>query len=268
MALAPSNSYTGPVPLPDAAPALAFIALVFLLAGFVKGMVGLGLPIVGVGLLSLVTTPQQASALLVVPSMVTNVWQLLAGPGLGALARRLWPMMAGICAGTWAGLWALGRLGWLTAAAATRAEGALGLALVLYAGLSLLRVQLPPPGRAERWAGPVVGALTGAVSSFTGVFAIPAVPYLASLGLDRDELIQALGLSFTVSTVALAAGLAAGGLFGAGAAGLSALAVLPAVAGLLAGGWLRGRVRPGTFRLCFLLGVAGLGLHLAVRGLA
>lgn len=203
------------MPLPDAAPGLAFIALVFLLAGFVKGMVGLGLPIVGVGLLSLVTTPQQASALLVVPSMVTNVWQLLAGPGLGALARRLWPMMAGVCAGTWAGLWALGCLGWLTAAAATRAEGALGLALVLYAGLSLLRVQLPPPGRAERWAG-----------------------------------------------------LAAGGLFGAGAAGLSALAVLPAVAGLLAGGWLRGRVRPGTFRLCFLLGVAGLGLHLAVRGLA
>lgn len=247
---------------------LAFIASVFVLAGFVKGMVGLGLPIVGVGLLSLVMAPQQAAALLVAPSMVTNVWQLLAGPGVGALVRRLGPMMAGVCAGTGGGLWALGRLGWLTPAAATRAEGALGLALILYAVLGLLRVQLPPPGRTERWAGPAVGVATGAVSSLTGVFAIPAVPYLASLGLDKDELIQALGLSFTVSTVALAAGLAAGGLFAPGAAGLSVLAILPAVGGLLVGGWLRGRVRPETFRMCFLIGVVALGLHLAVRGLA
>ena len=255
--------------LPDISPPVAaFIAFVFLLAGFVKGMVGLGLPIVGVGLLSLVMPPQQASALLVVPSMVTNLWQLLAGPGVKALARRLWPMMAGVCAGTWAGLWGLARLGWLTAAAATRAEGALGLALMLYAALGLLRVQLPAPGRAEGWAGPAVGALTGAVSSLTGVFAIPAVPYLASLGLDKDELIQALGLSFTVSTAALAAGLAAGGLFADGAAGGSLLALLPAAVGLVAGGWLRGRVQPETFRICFLVGVAALGLHLAVRGLA
>ncbi len=254
------------MPLSDSS--LPFIALVFLLAGFVKGMVGLGLPIVGVGLLSLVMTPQQASALLVVPSMVTNLWQLLAGPGVGALVRRLWPMMAGVCAGTGAGLWGLGRLGWLTPAAATRAEGALGVALVLYAALGLLRVQMPAPGRAEWWAGPAVGALTGAVSSLTGVFAVPAVPYLASLGLDKDHLIQALGLSFTVSTAALAAGLAAGGMFAPDAAGMSLLALLPAVAGLLAGGWLRGRVRPDAFRLCFLLGVATLGLHLAVRGLA
>lgn len=249
-------------------PGVAFIALVFLLAGFVKGMVGLGLPIVGVGLLSLVMSPQQASALLVVPSMVTNIWQLLSGPGVKALARRLWPMMAGVCAGTWTGLWELARLGWLTTAAATRAEGALGLALVLYAVLGLLRVQLPAPGRVEGWAGPAVGVLTGAVSSLTGVFAIPAVPYLASLGLDKDELIQALGLSFTVSTAALAAGLAAEGLFAEGVAGGSLLALLPAVTGLAAGGWLRGRVRPDTFRICFLVGVTALGLHLAVRGLA
>lgn len=255
-------------PLATDPSSLAFMAFVFVLAGFVKGMVGLGLPIVGIGLLSLVMVPQQAAALLVVPSMVTNIWQLLAGPDVRPLIRRLGPMMAGILAGTWGGLWALGRLGWLTPAAATRAEGALGLALMLYAALGLLRVQIPPPGRAERWAGPAAGMATGAVSSLTGVFAIPAVPYLASLGLGKDELIQALGLTFTVSTVALAAGLAASGLFAPEAAGLSVVAVLPAVGGLLAGGWLRGQVRPGTFRLCFLVGVAALGLHLAVRGLA
>lgn len=51
----------------------AFIGLTFLLAGFVKGVVGLGLPTVAVGMLGLVMPPAQAAALLVAPSMVTNV---------------------------------------------------------------------------------------------------------------------------------------------------------------------------------------------------
>lgn len=51
---------------------LAMSLAVFLLAGFVKGVIGLGLPTVAVGLLSLVMPPVQAAALLILPSMVTN----------------------------------------------------------------------------------------------------------------------------------------------------------------------------------------------------
>ena len=54
---------------------LALITFTFLLAGFVKGVIGLGLPTVAVGLLGLVMPPAEAAALLVVPSMVTNLWQ-------------------------------------------------------------------------------------------------------------------------------------------------------------------------------------------------
>jgi uncharacterized membrane protein YfcA len=254
----------GDLVLPD----LVVIGATFLLAGFVKGVVGLGLPTVGVGLLSLVMAPAEAAALLIVPSLVTNVWQLLAGPRFGALARRLWPMMAGVCVGTWAGLGVLHRLDLLTGAAATRAAGALGLALMLYAALGLTRVQVPAPGRHEAWLAPLVGGLTGVVTAATGVFAIPAVPYLGALGFGKDEMIQALGLSFTVSTVALALGLAATGVLRAEAAGASMLALAPALLGLAAGGWVRGRVQASTFRLCFLVGLFGLGLHLAIHGLA
>ena len=67
---------------------------VFLLAGCVKGITGLGLPAVGIGLLSLVLPPAQAAALVVVPSLATNAWQALDGPALRPLARRLWPMLA------------------------------------------------------------------------------------------------------------------------------------------------------------------------------
>jgi len=110
------------------------VTLTFLLAGFVKGVIGLGLPTVAVGLLGLVLLPAEAAALLVVPSLVTNLWQLFAGPRFGALARRLWPMLAAICLGTWAGA------GLLTGGSAGRATAALGVALVLYALVGLIPI--------------------------------------------------------------------------------------------------------------------------------
>ena len=240
---------------------LALITFTFLLAGSVKGVIGLGLPTVAVGLLGLVMPPAEAAALLVVPSMVTNLWQLFAGPRFGALVRRLWPMLAMICLGTWAGA------GLLTGGSAGRATAALGAALMLYALLGLSRLQLQVPPRWERPLSPVIGAATGLVTAATGVFALPAVPFIQALGLDREDLIQALGLSFTVSTLALAAGLAHDGAFGSATLGQSALAIIPALAGMGVGQWVRVRVRPALFRTWFFIGLAVLGADLAFRAL-
>jgi uncharacterized membrane protein YfcA len=244
--------------MPDTSTSI--VILTFLLAGFVKGVIGLGLPTVAMGLLGLAMAPAQAAALLILPSLATNVWQLAAGPRLRPLWRRLWPMMAGICLGTWAGP-AL-----LTADDGGTATRALGLALATYAALGLAAVRLPYPGRAERWLSPLTGAVTGLVTAATGVFVIPAVPYLQALQFERDDLVQALGLSFTVSTVALAADLAHSGAL-TSAAGPSLLALLPASLGMLAGQWLRARVAPERFRFWFFLGLLALGCHLALRRL-
>lgn len=246
---------------------LAATAVVFLLAGFVKGVIGLGLPTVAIGLLGLIMAPVQAASLLVVPSLVTNVWQFAAGPRAGRhmapLLRRLWPMMLAVCLGTWLGNRMGGGL--LSPGAGGRATAALGIALFVYAVVGLASVRLRVPARAETWLSPLAGAATGVVTAATGVFVIPAVPYLQALGLEKDDLVQALGLSFTVSTLALAAGLARDGVFEASLAGVSSLALVPALAGMLLGQRVRGRVRPETFRLCFFLGLLALGAHLALR---
>src|SRR5690349_16808484 len=212
---------------------LIVAALTFLLAGFVKGVIGLGLPTVAVGLLGLVMAPAQAASLLVVPSLVTNVWQLLAGPRFMGLIRRLWPMMAGICAGTWAGG------GLLTGDQTGRATMALGIALIIYAIVGLTAFRFPKPGAAEIWLSPVIGAVTGFVTAATGVFVIPAVPYLQALDLEKEDLVQALGLSFTTSTIALAAGLAHDGALQFHVAGASLLALVPALGGMFFGQWIR-----------------------------
>lgn len=235
------------------------ILATFLVAGFVKGVIGLGLPTVAVGLLATVMSPAQAAALLIGPSFVTNIWQLLAGPRFGGLARRLGPMMAAIAVGT------VASAGLIAGARGPGPASALGIALVAYAvtGLAGLSVRVPP--RAEPWLSPLVGLATGLVTGATGVFVIPAVPYLQALNLDRDGLIQALGLSFTVSTVALAAGLAREGALPLSAGAASLVTLAPALLGMAAGQWLRGRVSAPTFRRAFLIGLLLLGAHLALR---
>lgn len=73
-----------------------FVAAVFVLAGLVKGVIGLGLPTISMGLLALVMTPLEAAAILILPSFVTNIWQMVAGGALTRLLARLWPMMLAV----------------------------------------------------------------------------------------------------------------------------------------------------------------------------
>ena len=240
-------------------PHLLAVALIFLAAGMVKGVTGMGLPTVAMGLLGSFMAPAVAAALLVVPSFVTNVWQLAAGPSFRRLARRLWPMMLGILAGTVAGA------GALTGGATRWTAAALGAALIVYAVVSLGNWVWRVGPAAERWLALPVGLATGLVTGATGVFVIPAVPYLQALGLGRDDLIQALGLSFTVSTVALALGLAQGDALATGSLLASAMALAPAVVGMVLGQRIRGMISAVTFRRWFLVCLAGLGVQLVLR---
>lgn len=240
---------------------LVLACLVFLLAGFTKGVIGLGLPTIAMGLLAVVLPPAEAAALLILPSLVTNAWQMLDGPHLGRLLRRLWPLNLGVCLGTWLGAALLAGIG-------GRHGGlVLGVALIAYAASGLAALRLIVPRAAEPVLGPVAGALTGAVTAATGVFVIPAVPYLQAIGLRKDELVQALGLSFTVSTLALAAALTGADAFANGLVLPSLLAVVVSLAGMRLGQAMRARLQPQTFRLCFFLGLLVLGAYLALRGL-
>jgi len=237
---------------------LIWIAAIFLPAGLVKGVIGLGLPTIGMGLLALLMSPAEAAAVLALPSLVTNVWQMLAGRRLGAITRRLWPMMLGVCLGTWAGA------GLMTGVSARYATIGLGAALIVYAAVGLTAFRFSVRPALEPILSPVVGAITGVITAATGVFVIPAVPYLQGIGLDKDELVQALGLSFTVSTLALAASLAAGGVFVPNMIVPTLVALGVSLLGMWLGQIVRERLSPSTFRSCFFVGLLLLGAWLAI----
>jgi len=241
---------------------ILIVAFTFLLAGMVKGVIGMGLPTVAMGLLGLVMRPVEAAALLVVPSLVTNVWQLVAGRSFIALLRRFATLMVGVCLGTAVGI-AL-----LTGGSATSATVALGAVLAAYGAIGLISARFTVSPRFERWLSPLIGLITGFLTGATGVFVIPAVPYFNSLGLAKEELIQTLGLSFTVSTMALALGLMASGQFQASVASSSLLALLPALGGMLLGQGVRNRLKPEVFRRWFFVGLLVLGVYMVLRALS
>jgi uncharacterized membrane protein YfcA len=236
---------------------LLLIAAAFLLAGFVKGVIGLGLPTVSMGLLAVTMQPSHALAIVIVPAIVTNIWQTFVGPYLRDIIRRLWPLMVGTVIGIWL------NSGMLTGPYARYGTIVLGVLLVIYAiiGLSTFSFKVAPAN--EGWIGGIVGLITGVVSAATGVQVIPSMPFMQAIGMEKDELVQALGVFFTVATLALAFNLTAAGLLSAATALPGAVAMAAAFAGMFVGQAVRSRMQPEVFRRWFLFAMILLGLYLA-----
>jgi uncharacterized membrane protein YfcA len=235
-------------------PLLCFIAAAFLIAGFVKGVVGLGLPTVSMGLLSVLMPPSQALAIVIVPAVVTNIWQTFVGSYLRDIVRRLWPLMLGTAIGVW-----LNR-GSLTGPYAHYVPIALGVLLVIYA---ISKFAFKVARGNEKWIGAIVGLITGVISAATGVQVIPSMPFMQAIGMEKDELVQALGVFFTVATLALSVNLTAAGLLSASTALPGAIALVCSFAGMFTGQAVRSRMPSEAFRRWFLIAMIFLGIYLA-----
>jgi uncharacterized membrane protein YfcA len=236
---------------------LSLIGLAFMLAGMVKGIIGMGLPTVAMSVLGLLMGTPEAVALLALPTLVTNTWQLLGGPGLDRLLRRFAPLLVTLAAG--------GFLGSTTLAHAGFAGGVLGAVLAIYGLFGLLAPRFHVPPRLERPLAPVVGLLSGLLYGSTGLAVIPLIPYMASLKLDKEELIQAFGMAFSACAIGLTLGLIMGGRMQMSVTWTSLLALLPAMAGMMLGQRIRHRMQPEAFRRFFLIWMLVIGSTMLVK---
>jgi uncharacterized membrane protein YfcA len=204
-------------------------------------------------------TPIQAAAILVVPSLFTNIWQAAVGGGIFELVRRMWPLLAGICMGTLFGVLLLPHDG------NGRQSGSASRWRPMPAGAG--KGQFSVPRHAETWLGLLMGTATGAITVATGIFVMPGTPYLQALAFERDKMVQALGISFTTSTITFALALAHTGEAQRSLILPSLVALGAALVGMVLGQLVRGRIKTEAFRLCFFIGLLLLGTHLALRGL-
>ena len=240
---------------------LGAIIVTFLLAGTVKGVIGFGLPTVALALLAATIGLTEAIALMLVPSLVTNLWQASTGGHGREVFGRIWPYLLPAALTVWLGALALTRvdIAYLSAF--------LGFLLVAYAGFGLGRPNLVMAPKRENWITPLLGAVNGVITGMTGTFVVPGVMYLQALGLGRDALVQAMGMLFFTLTAALAVALQSARLISGELGLLSAIAVAPALIGMVAGAALRRRLPEDLFRRIFFLSLAGLGIYILIRSL-
>jgi len=237
------------------------VVLVFFVAGTIKGLIGFGLPTVSIAILAAFLGLIEAMTLMLLPSLITNLFQGLVGKYLIRLIRRYWPMFIFGAVFTWLSSSLLS-----TGHAATFAV-ILGVVLTLYGLSSLYSLQLPSPGSRERWISPFVGIVSGGITGITGIFLVPAVGYLQALRMERDELIQAIGLWVTVATLSLAFSLKDHDLFSNELGLLSLTAVLPALLGMWVGRILRPRLSESVFRHLFFAALMLLGVYISVSAI-
>lgn len=235
--------------------------LVFLLAGTVKGVVGFGLPLVSITLLTPFYGLVDAIAIMLLPAVVTNFWQAFSGGTLIVSWRRLWS------------LYVFGAMSTVLAASVLVQIDAywptvlLGGVILAYSLVGLTAWQPPKPGVRETWLSPVTGVVTGLITGLTGVLVFPLAVYFQSLDLDRRVLFQALGIYLLLANAALASVIGWQGAFPDGVTRLAVVGIAAGLAGMTLGQRIQVLLSAEQFKRIFFLSLAAVGTFISLRAL-
>ena len=244
------------------AEAIALVGITFAFAGLIKGLVGFGLPVVALAILATSIGLQETIAVLIVPSIVTNIWQGVVGGNFVRLMKRMWLFFLCATGGIWLGVIILATQD------TNQLIAVLGTLLIAYAAISLTGFQVPTPGHREIWVSPLIGSIAGVTYGCTGSFVMPGTVYVQALGMQRDMLIQALGITYTIVTVVIAVFLAGHNLLPIETGVVSFGVLIPAAAGMYVGQRLRRHLPEARFRKAFFAGLLMVGIYMVARAVA
>ena len=233
---------------------IIYVAFVYILAGFVKGVVGVGLPTISLALLAAVLGLKEAMLILLIPSLITNLVQALTGGRLYQLIKRLWMFLLSLCLLTWFST------GVLVIADGNLLTIGLGAVLLLYCASYFFKIKIPGPGENEKWLSPLMGGLTGVSTGLTGTFVVPGTLYLQSLRLNRHALVQSMGLSGSAATISLGVSLGGRGVLSHDLLIISCAMVIPALIGMSFGTKIRSKIDEGLFRKLFFVSLSAIGI--------
>jgi uncharacterized membrane protein YfcA len=238
---------------------LLFLCFAFLLGGLVKGVIGTGLPTIALALLTATIGLKEGMAIILLPSILTNIEQGLFGSHLKEVLARSWSFLFTTFLTVWIGA------AFITRVNISMLSGLLGTILLLYAFIGLSTQKIAQPGKAEIWLSPLIGSINGLLTGLTGSSVIPGVLYLQSLELGRDRLIQTMGLLFLTSTTTLAFALQKNQLLSRDLILLSAIAFIPSYIGMLVGRRIRRNISEQLFKRLFFIFMLLLGCYIIVR---
>lgn len=216
------------------------------LGGLVKGSLGVGLPLVAVPLLSLLLPAPQAIGLLVVPVLASNMWQAWQGGRLAFAVRRFAPLMLAQLAATLLAVF------WSQKLSAKGLNIAIALTVMSAVIIMVLQPSGEVPSRHQRWAGPVVGAVAGALGGLSSLTGPLLIIYLVALRMGREEFVGSISIIYFFGAVPMYAAMLWWDRFGWAEVGWSCFGLLPVYLGMKLGGRLRGRMSEEHFRRALL----------------
>ncbi len=238
---------------------LGIATVAFVIAGFVKGVVGFGFPIIALTILTLSIGLLDALAIVVIPTLVTNLWQAFSGEYLKEILGRMWRYFLVAVVFIWitSDYLKVVDADWLTML--------LGTVLFFFALSRLFNFQFIVPPQHESVLAVPLGAVNGVLTGLTGSFMVPSVLYMQAIGFRGDMLVQAMGVFFSISVFTLAMSLGRNDMISQEQAQLSTLALIPSIVGLLVGRWTRRQTDEDRFQPIFLVAVLVLGGYIVFR---
>ena len=232
------------------------VIVAFFAAAFLKGITGLGFSTICLGMVASFVDLKLAIPLMLVPSVTSNVLVMLDAGRFREALQRFWPLYLALLPGLGLGLWLLATID------SGVARSILGVVLMAYGSWTLLTREVVLSERWQRLAMVPVGLLTGVVNGITGSQVMPVLPYLLSLGLDKNLFVQAINIAFTLSSFIMLLGLYKIGLMSWDILGTSAFGVIPVFIGIWLGGHIRRRISDTQFRRLVLILLIVLGANL------
>ena len=240
-------------------PELMIIGVTFILAGMVKGITGMGLPTVALALLTATLGLEQAIVLMLLPSLLTNIWQSVQGGAFVTMVSRFKGLLLALTVGIAFGAFLFRSIDvvWLSTL--------LGVLIVAYAAFGLLTPEIRIPRASERFWSIPIGLANGILTGLTGSFVVPSVPYLRALELSRSDFIQAMGIVFSLSTLILLIMFARYELIPRETVVPAVLALIPAFLGMWLGQKIRDRLSGRAFQVSTLLALLAIGLFIVYK---
>lgn len=229
------------------------------LAGIVKGILGIGVPVVSISLLSLVINIPMAVSLLPVPILLSNLWQSLTSGQVANTFKRFGILIVALIIGTFAGA----RL--LVDIDQRMLIGIVGAAVLTFAVSAHFPRYLRLGRHAERWLGVPIGFLAGVLGGMTTFFGPPLIMFLFALNLEKDQFVGTISTVYLCAAIPLAVALGMFGIMGPEGYLWSTVAAVPLLLGLLVGQWLRTRISQSAFRRGLLLMLLVVGVRLIYR---
>ncbi|MEK9671452.1 MAG: sulfite exporter TauE/SafE family protein [Rhodospirillaceae bacterium] len=226
---------------------IVLVVIAFTAAGLSKGVLGIGIPLISVPLLTGIMHPALTISVLAIPILSSNVWQALEGGRSSVVAKRFWNILVALVIG--AGLGAQ----FLTSADPLTAQMVIGVIVILFSLTQFKTLTIPDPGLKEKWLSPVIGFIAGVIGGIATFFGPVLIPYLISLRLSKDMFVSTIAVLYLMGTLPLFALLAWKGVLGQKELILSAIGTVFVMGGVVVGRKLRNVISQEVFRRGLLI---------------